>query len=200
MIIHNFEQGTPEWFKVRKGKMTASHATAIGNCGKGLDTYITELMAEFYSSGEKINFSNEDIERGHELEEQARSIYELNNDCKVEQVGFIEHNKFIGCSPDGLIGEDGGIEIKCLNDKNYFLHLIDEKQEIDSGHYWQVQMNLLITGRKWWDYVIYNPNYKNSIIVKRIYSDQIKFTALEAGFDVGIGKIRQIIDKMQKYL
>ena len=199
MNIINCEQGSADWFNSRKGKLTASHATAIGNNGKGLETYVIELMAEYYSSAEKESYTNEDMERGHELEAQARSIYELENDCKVEEVGFIEHNQFVGCSPDGLVGEDGGIEIKCLNDKNYFMHLIDERAEIDSGHMWQIQMNLLITGRAWWDYIIYNPNYKNSIIVKRIYPDQDKFKSLLIGFEIGTEKIKNIINKMKKY-
>ena len=65
MKIINCEQGTPEWFEERKGIMTASHAQAIGNAGKGLDTYIHELMAEYYSSGEKEQFSNKHTERGN---------------------------------------------------------------------------------------------------------------------------------------
>lgn len=75
--------------------MTASHATAIGNNGKGLETYILEMMAESYSSGEKERYSNEHTERGNELEGQARSIYELENMVTVDQVSFIEYNQYI---------------------------------------------------------------------------------------------------------
>jgi len=198
MQIHNHEQGTQEWFDVRKGKMTASHATAIGNNGKGLDTYITELMAEYYSTAEKEQFSSEHTDRGNELEPIAREIYEFENDVKVEQVGFIEHNEFSGCSPDGLIGEDGGIEIKCVADNKYFKFLLNGESEIDSGHIWQIQMNLLITGRKWWDLVMYNPNYKKSVCVYRITPDEEKFKALKEGLEKGKEKILAIKQKIDE--
>ena len=105
MLIHNLEQGTPEWFALRKGKMTASHAQAIGNDGKGLDTYIFKIMAEEYSSGEVVHFSNSHTDRGNELEAVARSLYEMENDVIVEQVGFIEHDNYVGCSPDGIMAD-----------------------------------------------------------------------------------------------
>jgi len=198
MKIHNFEQGTPEWFKVREGKMTASHAQAIGNCGKGLTTYINEMMSEMYSSGEDEKFSNKHTDRGNELEPLARSMYELQNGVKVEQVGFIEYNNYVGCSPDGLVGDVGGVEIKSIQDKDYFLHLISENgSQVESKHIWQVQMNLLITGRQWWDLVYYNPNYKRSMCVYRIYPDPEQFEALKMGFEMGTTMIKNIKDKIE---
>ena len=83
-IIKDIEQGSQDWFDIRKGKMTASHAQAIGNQGKGLETYIYELMAEYFSSGEKEQFSNEHTERGNELETLARQIYELEKEVSVK--------------------------------------------------------------------------------------------------------------------
>lgn len=198
MKIHNCEQGTPEWFEARKGKMTASHATAIGNAGKGLDTYITELMAEFYSSGEKEHFSNKHTDRGTEYEPTARQLYEFERDVEVTQVGFIEYNEFVGASPDGLVGEEGGAEIKCIDDVKYFKHLLNGEKEVESGHIWQIQMNLKVTGRKWWDLIIYNPNFKQSMCVYRIYPDAEKFEALEVGFKKGeemIKNIKKVIEK-----
>jgi len=190
--INNCEQGSEEWFEVRKGKLTASHAQAIGNCGKGLDTYIIEMMSEYYSSGEKEQFTSKHIDRGNELEPIARQVYSLEKGVEVEEVGFIEYSEYIGCSPDGLVGEDGGIEIKSIDDTGYFKYLLNGADEIDTKYLWQVQMNLLITGRKWWDLVIYNPNYKKSMLVFRIDPDKEKFEALEKGFKIGIEKILEI--------
>lgn len=197
MQIHNIEQGSPEWIEVRKGKMTASHAQAIGNVGKGLDTYIIELMAEFYSSGEKEKFTNGHIERGNELEPIAREVYELETGDKVQKVGFIEYNEYVGCSPDGLIGDNGGIEIKCIDDVKYFKHLINGESEIDSSHLWQIQMNLLITGRDYWKLLIYNPNFKKSMCIYEIRPDKEKHEALLEGFRVGTEKIKSIIEKLK---
>jgi len=190
MKIHQINQGTDEWFDLRKGKMTASHAQAIGNCGKGLDTYIYSLMADYYSTAPRDNYTNRDMERGNELEEQARAIYELETGLTVDQVGFIEHDELSGASPDGLIGEDGGVEIKCKNDTNYFKDLVEGK--MDSAHNWQIQMTLLVTGRKWWDYVVYNPNFKQSMIVKRILPDALAYEKIKRGLGMGKEKINKI--------
>lgn len=197
MIIHNHEQGTPEWFKAREGKMTASEATAIGNCGAGLKTYITKMMSELYSSAEPVQFGNKDTHRGNELEAQARGIYSLKTGNPVQKVGFIEYNEYVGASPDGLVGEDGGTEIKCLEDKWHFNHILYGENEVDSGHVWQVQMNLLVTGRKWWDLIYYNPNYEKSICIYRIYPDAEKFEKLNKGFEMGIELIKEIKSKIE---
>jgi putative phage-type endonuclease len=185
------EQQSGEWFAIRKGKMTASHAQAIGNCGKGLDTYIIELMADYYSSGEKEHFSNKHTDRGNELEPIARSMYELENMVDVEQVGFI-YSDYVGVSPDGLVGDDGLIEIKCVNDTDYFKHVLNGESEIDTKYIWQAQMQLLVTGRKWNDVVFYNPNFEKSMCVYRLYPDQEKHQALKKGIEIGISKIKEI--------
>lgn len=192
MEIHNCEQGSPEWFEVRKGKMTASHAQAIGNYGKGLETYILEMMAEYFSSKDKEQFSNIHTDRGNEYEPVAREMYEFERDVEVKQVGFIQFNEYVGASPDGLVGDEGGIEIKSIDDKDYFRHLIFGEKEIEKKHLWQIQMNLLITGRKWWDLIIYNPNYKKSMCVYRITPDTAMFKELEIGFQKGAEMINNI--------
>jgi putative phage-type endonuclease len=192
MKIHKIEQGTGEWFEIRKAKMTGSHAQAIGNNGRGLDTYIYDLMAESYSSGEKDNYSNKDIERGLELEEFARDMYELETEQTVEQVGFVEMNEFAGVSPDGLVGEDGGIEIKCLNDTKHFKMILNGEKEIESKYIWQIQMCLLVTDRKWWDFISYNPNFEKSLIVFRIKKDDKKQEKLKEGLKNGELKIKEI--------
>ena len=192
------EQGTEEWFKIRKGKMTASHATAIATCGKGLETYIFEMMAEYYSSGEKDSYSNKHLERGNELEPQARSIYELEKGVTVKQVGFIEHNDYVGGSPDGLVNEDGLLEIKCPDDKGFFNVLMKGEREISTGYEWQCQHNMLVSGRKWCDIMLYNPNYSQSYFIYRFYADEDKFKKLMIGFEVGEEMIKQVKNKFNK--
>ncbi len=199
MKLLKCEQGSDEWFEARKGRMTASHAQQIGNCGKGLETYILDMMSEVYSSADRVQFSNVHTDRGNEYEGTARSLYELESGNEVKEVGFIIYDDYVGCSPDGLIGKDGGLEIKSVDDKKYFRHLLNGEKEIDSAHEWQVQMNLLITKRKWWDLVIYNPNYKErAICVYRIVPSEIHFTALREGFEVGAAKIKSIRAKLEK--
>ena len=74
MKLYNIQQQTPEWFALRKGKMTASHAQEIGNNGKGLETYIYKVMSDYFSEVPQEQYTNPDLERGIELEEQARNI------------------------------------------------------------------------------------------------------------------------------
>lgn len=188
------EQGTIEWFETRSGKMTASNAQAIGNNGKGLETYVESLMAEKYSKNRE-SFSNEHTERGTELEPIARYLYELKTGNTVEQVGFIDKGTF-GCSPDGLIGEDGGIEIKCLDDKNHFHVVMTEK--IDSKHEWQIQMSLLVTGRKWWDYVCFNPNFERDMVIIRVFPDEEKHKKLKDGIEKGTKLINEIEKRYER--
>jgi len=194
MKIHNVEQGTNEWFEIRKGKMTASHAQEVGSNGKGLETYVYNILAEQYSSAERESYTNEHMQRGNELEPVARGIYELSMNTQVKEVGFIEHDEYSGCSPDGLIDEDGGIEIKCPSDPVYFKMLVNRKP--DSKYVWQCQMTMMITGRKWWDLVYYNPNFKDSMITFRIEADEEKHEKLRAGLEKGRNLIKEITSKL----
>lgn len=193
MQIHKeIVQGTPEWLEIRKGRMTASSAQAIAANGKGLDAYILDMMAESYSSGQFQNYTNPHMERGNELEDQARSMYELETGHKVEQVGFVEYNEYVGASPDGLINDDGLLEIKCCADKKHFRLMLRGEKEIDSSYIWQVQMQMLVTGRQWCDLTFYNPNFQKSLLIFRIIPDPEKHKKLLEGFATGEGKIKAI--------
>jgi len=188
----NCEQGSQEWLDARKGHVTGSHACEIGNNGKGLDTYILELMSEYYSSGEREYYTNADMERGTELEELAASMYEIENDVTLEKVGFVEYNDYAGCSPDRFIGEDGLVEIKCPNDKNYFKFLLDGEKAIDSKYLWQMQMQMLVTGREYCIFIAYNPNFKTPMFVKKITLDPVKQAKLHEGLKAAEEKIKSI--------
>jgi len=198
MKLHNHEQGSPEWFACRAGKLTASRAQAIATAGKGLETLIYETLAEKHSSGEHQSFTNADIESGHELEGVARDLYEFETGNKVEQVGFIEMNEYVGCSPDGLIGEDGMLEIKSKKDAVYLRAIIESK--IDSGYIWQCQMQLLVSGRKWVDFVDYSPNMKPNLNITRIYPDPEKQEKLKAGIKKGIEMMKEVEKKYNNLL
>lgn len=194
---HDVEQGSEEWFKLRADKMTGSHATAIGNNGKGLDTYIHEMMAEYYSSADKEKFGNVHTDRGTELEPIARGMYELETGLSVKTTGFVEHDEYSGVSPDGLVEDDGGVEIKSISDSSYFKHLLYGEKEVSSDHVWQCQMNMFVTGRKWWDLVYYNPNFEKSLCIYRLYPDEVKFDKLRIGLESGREMIKRIKEQMK---
>ena len=193
MKIHKMEQRSDEWFEIRKGKMTASEAQCISANGKGLETYAYKVVAEKYSSNHE-SFSNRHTERGVELEESAKMTYEIEKEA-VEIVGFIEMNEFAGCSPDGLVGSDGGLEIKCPDDVGYFKILVDREKAIESKYLWQVQMCLLISERKWWDLMFYNPNFEQNNVIFRIYPELSKQEKLIMGIEKGKNIIKELEKK-----
>lgn len=178
--------------------MTASNAQAIQANGKGLETYIYKTMAEFYSTAVEDGYINPDMERGKELETEARSLYELEQSVKVEEAGFIEAHEFIGCSPDGLVGKDGLIEIKCHNDEKHFRLICEGVEGIDKGYWWQMQMQMLVTGRTWCDYVAFNPNFKQTLVIHRIEADKEAHEKLLAGLEIGIKLIQEIKQKYER--
>jgi len=190
MKTYYMKQGTPEWFAIRQGKMTASHATAIGNNGKGLETYIREIIQGLIHEPEQ--YTDKNIERGNELEPVARSVYEFENNVTVREVGFITYNDYSGCSPDGLIGLDGGLELKARNDKIHLGLLLGDK--VSSSAVWQIQMCLLVTGRKWWDFGSYNPHFKQSLITHRFFPDAVKHEKLKEGLSAGEKMIKNILN------
>ena len=198
---HNVVQRTPEWHALRqKYPLTASNAQAIGNNGKGLETLVWTVLAEKHSFAEKDNYTNKDLERGVELEPQARAIYELETGNKVEVIGFAtdeDITKVGGASPDGLVGEEGLVEIKCFEDSKHFKFSVTGL-EIESQYQWQMQMQMLITGRKWCDFVAYNPNFKDSLLVIRVTPDKEMQEKIREGLKTGEKIIKEIESKYEK--
>lgn len=193
MIIHkNLEQGTQEWFDARVGKLTASKASAVASNGKGLETLVFEKVAELLTGQMVMIEQNDAMKRGVELENEARGAYELKTGNMVEQVGFIDAEDGSGCSPDGLIGEDGMLEIKCPTDKVFVQYLFNGK--IDSGYMWQMQMQMLVSNRKWVDYVVYNPRFPKPIKIQRVIRDEVKIQKLKAGIQAGTVQIKTILE------
>lgn len=194
MKIHNVEQGTDEWFILRLGKLTASKADAIAANGKGLDTLCLEKVSEILTYGKGTEqYSNEHTDRGNELESEAIAVYELLYDCKVDKVGFCELNESVGCSPDGLVGDDALVEIKCPSNKVYTELLINKK--IPSKYNWQCQMQMLVTGRVKCDLAFYNPHFENIMQVFTIEKDQECFDRINAGLNKGTKQIKEWLQK-----
>ena len=205
MQIHDVVQGEQEWFDLRvQYPLTASKAQAIASAGKGLETLCFEKMCEKYSSAEPERYSGKDTERGNELEAQARTIYELETGVDVQQVGFVTNESISsvgGASPDGLVGEEGLVEIKCHNDAKHFAKILEMKEtgsfKIDSAYVWQMQMQMLFTGRKWCDMVAFNPNYKDSILIVRVNEDKQAQAKIIAGLKIGEEILQGIESKMK---
>jgi hypothetical protein len=184
MIILDMEQGTPEWLAARLGIPTASRFDAIltpatRKPSKSARGYRDELLAEWIL-GQPLDWgTTEWTERGTEMETEARAFYELQTDSEVRQVGFIlRDDGMVGGSPDGLVGDDGGLEIKCYGAKHHVSCMLGE----DAATMTQVQGNLWISEREWWDVLAYNPAMPH--VLTRIHRDEAYIADLSAAVDV----------------
>ena len=196
MKIYNFEQRTEDWYNIRKGKMTASNAETIIANGKGLETYIYNLMAEYYSSAEKENYINADMQRGIDLEPEAKIEFQFYTGLDIKEVGCVELNEYILASPDGLIGDDGLIEIKCPNDSIYFKLLLSNN--IKPEYIAQMQMQMYVTDRQYCYFVSYNPNFEKSLYIKKINRDEEMIDKLQKGLERGTQLIKEIKENFRK--
>jgi YqaJ-like viral recombinase domain len=179
--IFTCAQNTPEWFRARHGIPTASMFATVMAKGKTAGsesltrrTYLMKLAGEIITGEPMDSFSNEHTERGHEFEPEARDFYAFQTGAPLERVGFVRNGR-AGCSPDCLIGDHGGVEIKTK-----LPHLLIDlilKDEFPSEHKAQVQGTLWVTGRKWWDIAVYWPGIP--LFVKRVERDDVYIAQIE---------------------
>ena len=176
--------------------MSASNAETIIANGKGLETYIYNLMAEYYSSAEKENYINADMQRGIDLEPEAKIEFQFYTGLDIKEVGCVELNEYILASPDGLIGDDGLIEIKCPNDSIYFKLLLSNN--IKPEYIAQMQMQMYVTDRQYCYFVSYNPNFEKSLYIKKINRDEEMIDKLKKGLERGTELIKEIKENFRK--
>lgn len=180
------EQGSPEWFEARLGKATASRFSDIISKIKTGESaqrknYRAELVAERLT-GERIDiYKTAAMQWGTETEPLARLKYSLLTGDDAEECGFFAHESLMaGASPDGLIGDEGALEIKCPNSATHIDTL--RKGSVPYQYYWQVMGQLWITERKWCDFVSFDPRLpENAAFLKiRVYRNEQKIKELEA--------------------
>lgn len=167
VVIHrDIEQGSIQWFEIRRGILTASEMKAIITPTLKVATndetrkHLYELLAQRITGHVEPHFQSYDMERGNFDEEHARAKYSETYG-KVEEVGFVTNDKLgfiIGCSPDGLVGDDGQIEAKSRLQKLQMMTLIEFVAEgkIPPDYFIQVQSSLFVTERKWLDFLSYS--------------------------------------------
>ncbi len=161
-------QGTEEWKQARLGIPTASQAARLitpktlkPSSGRG--AYLAELLAE-WSLGHPLDaFASEWMERGTAQEPEAINWYAFEHATEVERVGFCLGEGF-GCSPDGLVGEDGGVEIKCPSIQKHVGYWLTDGASLYDDYKAQVQATLWVTGREWWDLISYNPDFPSVVV------------------------------------
>ena len=181
-------QGSPEWFAIRLGKVTASRvadvvARAKSGWGASRANYMAQLVAERLTGQAQESYTNAAMQWGIDTEPEARAAYEFRMDAEVAQVGFIAHPTIpmTGASPDGLIGLDGMLELKCPNTATHIDTLLGRTMPSKYHAQMQWQMACAGRGRQWCDFVSYDPRMPESmrLFVDRIYRDDVAIAALE---------------------
>lgn len=179
-------QGSPAWHQQRLGKVTASKIadlTARTKTGWAASraNYMSQLLCERLTGQQTEGYVSWEMQWGTETEPQARAAYSFVTDNTVQEVGFIDHPTIAmsGASPDGLVGEDGILEIKCPNTATHIENLLGA--EIDGKYIKQMQWQMACTGRKWADFVSFDPRLPVDLQIKttRVPRDDAMIKELE---------------------
>ena len=180
-------QGSDEWKALRLGKVTASRvADLMARTKTGYSTsranYMAQLIAERLTDTPAETYTNAAMQHGVDTEPEARAAYEFYQGVTVEQVAFVSHPKIdqAGASPDGLIGDDGLVEIKCPNTATHLETLLG--QAVPGKYETQMQFQMACTGRKWCDFVSYDPRMPENmrLFIKRLPRDDKRIAELES--------------------
>ena len=187
MMIEMMDQGSDAWFEARIGKVTASRvADVIAKTKTGYsasrDNYMAQLVCERLTGQKGESFTNAAMQHGTDTEPLARAAYEAYADVLVDEVGFVPHPSIImaGASPDGLVGDDGLLEIKCPNTATHIETLLS--QTVPSKYNTQMQFQLACTGRSWCDFVSFDNRLPQELqlFVKRVPRDDLFIKQAEA--------------------
>ena len=201
MIISENEQQSDGWFEDRLGLPTASNfskiVTSKGVASKSQEEYRYLLASEIISGNKGVNYTNKDMERGNELEPKARALYEFTNNVDVQEVGLCwkDETKRFGASPDGLVGKDGLIEIKCCRPEKV-IECLDKGVPPKAYSMQQIQGQLLVSGRVWCDLWVYAeglPPY-----CQRIMRNEVFVRLLENELALFCDKLDILVEKIKQ--
>lgn len=198
MKIVDCVQGTPEWYSARLGIPTASCFDKIvddeGNPSKTRKRYMFQLAGERVTGKMEETFQSQAMLRGKEMEAEARSFYEVVSGNEVIPVGFCvsEGGAVYGASPDGLVGKEGTIEIKCPTMATHVSYLLDGN--LPSDYFQQVQGQLLVTGREWCDFVSYYPGM-NPLIIRIVPNAKFQ-KKLKQELETFCKELEQVVKKI----
>lgn len=197
------EQRSEEWFQARLGKVTASRvADVLAKIKSGESAsrrnYKIQLVSERLTGERQETYVNQAMQDGIDREQFARDRY-VQQFGEVEEVGFIQHPTLeAGASPDGLVGTDGIIEIKCPMGSTHTETLMT--QEVPSKYVPQIQFQLLVTGRKWCDFVSYNPMFPENlqVFVRRVFANKEYQQELEDEVKHFLKEVDDVISKLKE--
>lgn len=197
-------QGSEEWLSIRVGKVTASRVSDViaktkTGYGASRANYMAELLCERLTGAPAEKFTNAAMQWGTATEDEARAAYEFHTGVVVETVGFVPHPRIAeaGASPDGFVGSDGLVEIKCPNSATHIETLLG--QAIPAKYVTQMMFQMACTGRQFCDFVSYDPRLPDDmrLFVQRLDRDDEKIAGMEREIEAFLTELE---DKQRKLL
>jgi putative phage-type endonuclease len=195
-VYGGIEQGSEEWLKIRLGKVTASGvADVLAKTKTGVSAsrgnYLIKLAIQRVTGVVEESYTNDAMQWGIDNEAQARVAYEVASGNFVDQIAFVDHPtiQWFGASPDGLINDDGLVEIKCPNSATHWSYIKDDGPP--NKYYIQMQAQMACTGRSWCDFVSFDPRMpeRSRLFIKRVMrEDQYIFLMEE--------EVKQFLDEV----
>ena len=197
-------QGSDEWKQLRLGKVTASRvadmvARTKSGYGASRANYAAQLIAERLTGQPAESYVNAAMQHGTDTEPEARNAYEFYHGVTVEQVAFVPHPTIAdaGCSPDGLVGDDGMVEIKCPMTATHLDTLLG--QSTPAKYIDQMQFQMSCCGRQWCDFVSYDPRLPEHmrLFVRRVSRDDNRIAELETEAVLFLKEIASKIEQLE---
>lgn len=198
------QQGTPEWFSARAGRVTASRMADVmartkSGYGAARANYMADLIVERLTGAKTEGYTNAAMQWGTDTEPQARAAYEFMTDTAVAETGFHLHPAIgdMGASPDGLVDSDGLIEIKCPNTATHLDTLLAEA--IPQKYLLQMQTQMACTGRAWCDFVSFDPRLpvELQIWIKRVVRDDAVISEIESEASKFLVELAEKLDALR---
>lgn len=198
-------QGSEEWLAARLGKVTASRMADVmaktkSGWGAGRANYMAELICERLTGSQADRFTNAAMQHGTETEPQARVAYEFMTGNAVAEIAFVDHPTIgmSGASPDGLVGDDGLIEIKCPNTATHIDTLLNDT--VPDKYRKQMLWQMACTGRRWCDFVSFDPRLPPDLQlwITQVIPEPGEIAELETAVSAFILEMDEKIQALQK--
>ena len=194
-------QGSPEWFAARLGCATASRfadilATTKSGPAASRQNYLTQLVLERLTGTIAESYTNAAMQWGTETEPLARAAFEAYTGEVVREVGFVKLGDWVGCSPDGLIGDDAGLEIKCPLPATHLETVL--AKAMPAKHIAQVQGSMWVTGRKRWHFVSFDPRFPPHLHLFHtvIARDDVYIASLEKEVNTFLADVSATVERL----
>lgn len=197
--FYDIAQNSPEWDSIRRGIITSSELKSVLAKGRGKEPSITRrkymlsLIADRLGAAPSDRYTNQQMERGHLLEQEAVDAYAFLYDAEPQLIGFVRNGE-IGASPDRLLGDNGLMEVKTRDRHRQLECLLSD--EVPAEHIRQLQGQLWICEREYVEFVSYWPGLE--LFVKRVERDEKLIKSIELGVEMFLNEMNELMEAITK--